>query len=412
MAEARSQTGRRWLWAGIVVILIVVFFTARYVLRERLPVRVAQVGRANLTNTVPTNGRVEPIGPYQFYSPINTTVKAVHVQEGDTVPAGKLLIKLDDAQVQAQVASAESGVKTAQASLEAVTHNGTLAERQAAAATMEQDQLALNQVQQNLDALTKLAASGAAAQGEVLAAKSQLQTAQANLKAAGETAKQHYSSGDVARAQAALSDAQAALAAALHVEAQTSIVAPIKGTIYTLDATPSEFEEAGKLILQMANLGEERVRAYFDEPDLGRLAVGQKVLIRWDAKPASEWHGHIERLPAAVVTYTTRNVGETLVAIDGPPDGLLPDTNVTVTVTTSTEDNALTMPREALHEQNGRYFAFKVEDGELKRVAITIGTPNLTQVPILSGLNDGDIVATGTTSDQPLQEGMPIKEVR
>jgi HlyD family secretion protein len=83
-----------------------------------------------------------------------------------------------------------------------------------------------------------------------------------------------------------------------------------------------------------------------------------------------------------------------------------------VTVTTSSEDNALTMPREALHEQNGRYFAFKVEHGELKRVTITIGTPNLTQVPILSGLNDGDIVATGTTSDQPLQEGMPIKEVR
>ncbi len=412
MAEARSQTGRRWLWAGIFVILIVVFFTARYFLRERLPVRVAQVGRADLTNTVPTNGRVEPIVPYPFYSPINTTVKAVYAQEGDTVPAGKLLIKLDDAQAQAQVASAESGVKTAQASLEAVTHNGTLAERQAAAATMEQDQLALNQAQQNLDALTKLAATGAAAQGEVLAAKSQLQTAQANLKAADETAKQHYSSGDVARAQAALSDAQAALAAAQHVEAQTSIVAPIKGTIYTIDATPSEYEEAGKLILEMANVGEERVRAYFDEPDLGRLAVGQKVLIHWDAKPASEWHGHIERLPAAVVTYTTRNVGEALVAIDSRPDGLLPDTNVTVTVTTSSEANALTMPREALHEQNGKYFAFKVEGGELKRVAITIGTPNLTSVPILSGLNDGDIVATGTTSDQPLQEGIPIKEVR
>lgn len=412
MAEARTQTGRRWLWAGIVVILIAVFFTARYFLRERLPVRVAQVGRSDLTNTVPTNGRVEPIVPYQFWSPINTTVKAVYAQEGDTVPAGKLLVKLNDAQAQAQVANAESGVKTAQAALEAVTHNGTLAERQAAAATMEQDKLALDQARQNLDALTKLAANGAASEGEVLAAKSQLQTAQANLNAADETAKQHYSPDDVARAQAALSDAQAALTAAQHVEAQTSIYAPIKGTIYTMDAAPSEFEEAGKLILEIADLREERVRAYFDEPDLGRLAVGQKVLIRWDAKPTSEWHGHIERLPAAVVTYTTRNVGEALVDIDGAPDGLLPDTNVTVTVTTSSQANALTMPREALHEQNGKYFAYKVEDGELKRVAITIGSPNLTQVPILSGLNDGDIVVTGTTSDQPLQEGIPIKEVR
>jgi HlyD family secretion protein len=162
----------------------------------------------------------------------------------------------------------------------------------------------------------------------------------------------------------------------------------------------------------MADLDKERVRAYFDEPDLGRLAVGQKALIRWDAKPNLEWQGHISRLPAAVVTYTTRNVGETLITLDGPSDGLLPDTNVTVKVITSSEANALTMPREALHEQNGKYFAFKVEDGELKRVPITIGTPNLTEVPILSGLNDGDIVATGTTSGEPLQEGIPIKEVQ
>ncbi len=134
------------------------------------------------------------------------------------------------------------------------------------------------------------------------------------------------------------------------------------------------------------------------------------VIIRWDAKPGREWHGHIVRLPVTVVTYTTRNVGEVLVDLDDSEDGLLPDTNVTVTVTISSEPNALTMPREALHEQNGKYFVFKVDNDELVRVPVTIGTPNLTQVPILSGLEDGDIVATGTTNGQPLQEGIPIKE--
>jgi HlyD family secretion protein len=412
MAEARSQTGRRWLWAGIAVILIVVFFTARYFLREKLAVHVAQVEHAPLLNTVSPNGRVEPIVPYRFYSPIATTVKAVYAQDGDTAPAGKLLISLNDAQALAQVANAESGVKSAEAGLYAVTHNGTMAERQAAAATMDQDRLARDQAKQNLDALTKLAATGAASQGEVLSARSQLQTSEATLSAAEQSAKQRFSPDEIARAQAALADAQAALAAAKHVEAQTSIHAPIKGTIYTMDASPSEYTEPGKLLLQMANLSEERVRAYVDEPDLGRLAVGQKAVIRWDAKPDREWKGHITRLPSAVVTYTTRNVGEVLIALDDRPDGLLPDTNVTVQVTISSEANALTMPREALHEQNGKYFAFKVVDGELKRVPITIGIPNITQVPIVSGLNDGDMVATGTVTGEPLQEGIPIKEVR
>jgi HlyD family secretion protein len=70
------------------------------------------------------------------------------------------------------------------------------------------------------------------------------------------------------------------------------------------------------------------------------------------------------------------------------------------------------MPREALHEQSGKYFVYKVVGNELQRVAVTIGPPTVTQVPILSGLQEGDVVATGTSNGQPLQEGVPIKEVR
>jgi HlyD family secretion protein len=412
MAEARTQMSRKWLWIGAGVVLVAVFLAARFFLRDRLPVRVARVEHEMLQNTVSTNGHVEPVTNYPFYSPLATTVKAVYAQEGDLVHSGKLILTLDDVAARAQVASAESAVKTAQAGLDAAMHNGTQAERQAAAAEVEQDRLARDQAQHDLDALTKLAATGAAAPGEVAAARERLETAQASLNAAQQSAQHRYSPEEVARAQAALNDAEAALAAARHVEAQTAIYAPVTGTIYTMDAAPSEYAEAGKLLVEMADLHKERVRAYFDEPDLGRLATGQKVSIRWDAKPGREWHGHIARLPVTVVTYTTRNVGEVLVDLDGSEEDLLPDTNVTATVTISSEPNALSMPREALHEQNGKYFVYKVVGNELKRVAVTIGPPNLTQVPILSGLQDGDVVATGAVTGQPLQEGVPIKEVR
>jgi HlyD family secretion protein len=412
MAEARTQTNRKWLWIGAAVVLIVVFLAARFFLRDRLPVRVARVEHQMLQNTVSDNGRVEPVRPIQSYSPLATTVKGVYAQEGDLVHSGKLILTLDDVAARAQVASAESAVRTAQAALDAALHNGTQAEQQASAAEIEQDRLARDQAQHDLDALTKLAATGAAAPGEVAAARERLESAQASLRAAQQSAQHRYSPEEIARAQAALNDAEAALAAARHVEAQMAIYATVTGTIYTLDAAPSEYVEAGKLLVEMADLHQERVRAYFDEPDLGRLATGQLVSIRWDAKPNREWHGHIARLPVTVVAYNTRNVGEVLVDLDGPEDDLLPDTNVTVTVTISSEPNALSMPREALHEQNGKYFVYKVVDYELQRVAVTIGSPNTTQVPILSGLQEGDIVATGTTNGQPLQEGAPIKEVR
>jgi len=412
MNQERKQTVRPWFWIGLAIVVVIVFLWARYLLRDQLPVRVARVGHDMLQNTVSTNGRMEPVVNYPFYSPLATTVKAVYAQAGDVVRPGKLLLTLDDVEARSRVATAESGVKTAQAALDAAMHSGTLAERQATAAEVEQDRLARDQAQHNLDALTKLASTGAASQAELAAAREQLATAQASLNAAEQTAQHRYSPGEVARARAALTDAETALTYARHIESQTAIYAPIAGTVYTLDAAPGEFAEAGKLVLQMADLHHERVRAYFDEPDLGRLAIGQNVLIRWDAKPGREWHGHITRLPATVVTYTTRNVGEVLVDLDDEEDGLLPDTNVTVTVTLSVEPNALTMPREALHEQNGKYFVYKVDHNELKRVPVTIGLPTLTQVSILSGLEDGDMVATGTTNGQPLQEGVPIKEER
>jgi HlyD family secretion protein len=98
-----------------------------------------------------------------------------------------------------------------------------------------------------------------------------------------------------------------------------------------------------------------------------------------------------------------------MVQLDDVDGELLPDTNVTVTVTTSQELNALTIPREALHSENGKSYVFKVVDDQLVRTPVTIGTPNLTQAPILSGLKEGDWVATGTTNGLPLQEGVPIQ---
>ena len=79
--------------------------------------RVAAAAHEALVNTISTNGRVEPEVNYQFYSPIATTVKAVYVQPGDQVPAGKLLMVLDDMEARARRPRAESGVKAAQAAL-------------------------------------------------------------------------------------------------------------------------------------------------------------------------------------------------------------------------------------------------------------------------------------------------------
>jgi HlyD family secretion protein len=413
MATERKHLNRRWLWFGAVIVLILIYFGVRSLTRDRLPVRIAQASHEPLASTISVNGKVEPEHNVEIHSPVSAIVKAVYVQAGDKVAKGKLLLALDDVEARAKLASADSGVKAAQANLDAAEHNGTLEQRQASTADITRNKLEVTQAQHDLDALTKLNSTGAASSSEVAAARGRLATAEANLHAAEQSSQSRFSPAEIAHAQAALADALANQKAAQQVVSQTVVHAPISGTVYSLNTKATEYAEQGKMLLQMADLSREQVQAYFDEPNIGVLKVGLPILIKWEAKPGMVWHGHIERVPVTVVTYGTRNVGEVLVHLDDNADGqLLPDTNVTVTVTTSSQSNALSIPREALRSENGKTFVYKVAGDELKKTYVVTGAINLSQVAILSGLNDGDWIATGTTTGQPLQEDIPIKRIQ
>jgi len=407
-----QKNHRRGLWIAIAILLIVVFFTVRFMTRDHLQVRVSEVTRGALISTISTNGRVEPEEDISLLAPDAAQVKTVNVQPGDVVKAGQVLMTLDDVEARAHVATAESGVKSAQAGLDAIEHNGSLQERQQAGADLSRAKLDRNEAARAYEAINRLKASGAASLGEVMAAKQRLESSEATLKALEESARGHYSPSDLARAKAALADAQAQLMAARSTLDKMQIKAPCAGTIYAVNVTRTEMAEAGHPLIQMADLGKLRIRAYFDEPEIGKLAEGQKIQITWDARQGRTWEGHIERVPVTVTTYGTRNVGEVLVKVDSTDGGLLPQTNVTVRATLSTQADALNIPREALRSEAGKPYVFKVVGDELVKTPVVPGTINLTQAAILSGLVQGEKVATATVNGQPLQEGLPIKATR
>ena len=411
MAEESKQKSRVWLWIGAGVVLVVVFFVAHWLSRDQVPVRAATATRTELINRVSTNGTSEPVTKYDFHSPLATSVRKLYVREGQHVKAGELLMQLDDSMARARVASAENALRTAQVSGEAISHGGTLEERQSMAASVGRDQLDVNQKQQALASLQKLQATGAASAAEVDAAKQRLALAQDTLATDQGRENTRYSPAEKSRAAAGVSDAEANLAAAREVLAKTTIKAPVDGTVYSVPVSVSDFVEEGKLLLQMADLNQMRVRAYFDEPDLGKLAVGQSVRVTWDAV-AQDWQGRISSMPSTIVSYSTRNVGEVLVTIENSGDTLLPETHVNVTVITSSAPNTLTVPREAMHSEGGKSYVYRIISGNLVRTDVKTGTANLTQVPILSGLNEGDVVATTSMNGVALEDGLSVKVVR
>ncbi len=193
---------------------------------------------------------------------------------------------------------------------------------------------------------------------------------------------------------------------------EANIHAPFSGTVYLIPVSKTEYVEQGGLLLQMADLSKMQVRAYFDEPEIGKLHVGEPVTIQWDARPDKTWLGRISRVPSTIIPYTTRNVGEALVTIDDANNDLLPNTNVRVIALVANESAALNVPREALHTENGQPYVFRVEDGTVKRAPVKVGNINLTQVEILSGLKEGQVVALGSTNGQPIGDGVPIAEAK
>ena len=90
---------------GIVIAILAVIVLAAFISHRRgsVPVRVDKVTKQDLVTSISTNGKVEPIDNFEAHAPAATTVKKIHVREGQQVHAGDLLMRLEDADVRAQM---------------------------------------------------------------------------------------------------------------------------------------------------------------------------------------------------------------------------------------------------------------------------------------------------------------------
>jgi len=399
------------LWGIFLAIIVIGFIIVRVSSRDLVGVRIAVVDHQNIVSSVSNLGKVEPIDQFPAYALAPGVVSKVYVDVGQKVKEGQLLLKMDDADSIAKIATANAAVHSAEATLHDIDQGGSQDERIGFSGDLSRAQQQQQQASKDLAALQALQQKGAASASEVASAEQRLLTAESSVKSVQTRSTQRYSATDRSRVQAQLADARATLAAAQAAYANDNIRAPFAGTVYSIPVSNYDFVPAGENLLDMADLNKIQVRAYFDEPEIGKLAAGQAVKITWDAKPAQTWHGHISRAPTTVITYGTRNVGECIITVDDARGDLLPNTNVIVTVTISQRFNVLSVPREALHTEGGD-FVFRVVNNRLVRTPVQVGVGvNLTRVEILSGLTEKDTVALSAVNNRELTNGLPVKIV-
>jgi HlyD family secretion protein len=408
MAQQESVRSRVWLW---VLLAVAVLGAVLYLRMSHKTVEVvaAEVSRESISSAVSTNGKVVPTQDFQAHAPSSGEVKELLVSLNEKVRAGEELLRMDDSEARRSVAAAAANLASAKSTLTAMEQGGTQDERIASKGDLDAALAQQKQSANQLNALLKLQAQGAASANEVATARQHLSDATDKVNQLQTRKTSRYSADELNTQRAQVAQAQAALNAAQAALAGVDVHAPFAGTVYAIPVSQYDFVNAGDALLDVADLTKLQVLAYFDEPEVGKLAIGQPVTIVWDAKPGMVWHGHIFEAPTTIINYGTRNVGECLITVDDAKGDLLPNTNVTVRVTTKQHKDALSVPREALHTTGNSNYVFRIVDGKLVKTPVNVDVVNLTRVEITSGLSEGDKVALSAKTDEELTDGLHIK---
>lgn len=375
------------------------------VLRKSEPphVNFTHVKRQKLVSLLPTNGKVEPVEWQAVNASAAGLVAKVEVQEGQAVAAGAVLATVHNPALDSELQAAEAKVAEARAGLAALEDGGrpsdlTDIDNRIARAEFDQRRATAEHA-----SLQRLVEKQAATKVELQAAADKIRQSELEIEGLKKSRTALVSKPDVSAATARLHDAEAAVQAVRQRAGDEVVRSPIGGAVYNLAARAGSYLKLGDAVANIGRLDRVRVRVYVDEPELGRVAVGQPVTIRWQALPGKEWSGVVDRKPTSIQPLGSRQVGEVVCVIENAGRELIPGTNVDAEIRTAVVDGALVIPREALRHDAGGDFVYTEKNGVLDRRPVKTGASSVSLVQMTAGLAEGDPVAL--PSDVVLKPG-------
>jgi HlyD family secretion protein len=253
----------------------------------------------------------------------------------------------------------------------------------------------LQTVQDRL-ALARQAASA------VSGAEGQVAEGEYNLKKAQEALAGMISgpdAGDVQVAQAKLISAQAALEDAESALEGATLVAPFAGTITAVEAHVGD-TIGTQTIITLADMAHPQMEMWVDEVDINSVALGYEVEAIFDALPDDVFTGHVTLVEPELQSMQNAPTVLVYASLDEEPQlpAALPiGANASVEIIAARAENALLVPTEALRElSGGQYAVFVMVDDELQMRQVEVGVMDYAYAEIVSGLEQGDVVSTGT----------------
>jgi HlyD family secretion protein len=249
-------------------------------------------------------GRVEPRSrEIKIAAPFPGRIADVLVKANDEVFAGELLLRLDDEEALARLAAADAQVALRKRARNDQSASGASADRRKAEDTVADAERAVADAQSALDRVAADRRASRASPADLDAARSALSRAQDQLRER-QDALAKLKTPDSAlpsRLEGELNVARAEWTLAKATLEKMRIRAPAGSTVLQVEARKGELAMPSEpVLLVLGDVSALRVRAELDEQYLGRLRVGQRVLVRAAAFRGREFDGKVSAIARIV----------------------------------------------------------------------------------------------------------------
>ncbi|CAI8764323.1 membrane fusion protein, macrolide-specific efflux system [Pseudomonas jessenii] len=381
----RPRQTRRALLAAFCLIPVVAVAAWQFIPPGRDGLVTVQVSRTDIESSVTALGTLQPRRYVDVGAQASGQIHKIHVEVGDVVKEGQLLVEIDPSTQQAKLDAGRFSIENLKAQLQEQRAQHDLARQK-------------HQRQQNL------AASGATREEDV-------QTAQAELRAT--QARVDMFQAQIRQAEASLRSDQAELG-------YTRIYAPMAGTVVALDARVGQTLNAQQqtpLILRIAKLSPMTVWAEVSEADIGHVKPGMHAWFTTLSGGTRRWTSTVRQIlpvppkpldqtgqgggspastsksgSARVVLYTV------LLDVDNADNALMAEMTTQVFFVANQAQNVLTAPIAALQagaQEDLQTAQVVASNGSIEQRNVRTGISDRLRVQILDGLQEGDHLLIG-----------------
>jgi HlyD family secretion protein len=272
------------------------------------------------------SGNIEAHESVLSFKSVQSRIIELPFDEGARVKRGTVLARVEDSDYRQQVAIAEASVTVQQRQLDAAERNLDAARKVVVSDEADVDYKAVD-----FDRINRLAQQGyMSADARDLAAAA-LKESRAALQRDG--ALQAVAERNVELAKANVSAGIESLKLARITETYTTLTAPIDGVILVRQAELGEVVSPGTPIFTLADMDHVWLRAYVNEPDIGRIRFGEPAVVTTDNYPGKRYRGRLsfiseqaEFTPKSVETHAERVtlVYRIRIDVDNPTHELVP----------------------------------------------------------------------------------------